>query len=115
MPMLILAALGFLAIHLVVSGTKIRDAITAAIGEGPYMALFSLASFAGIGWLAVSYNGAEAGPANRVLYNLGIGVKHAAIPVIALAFFLGVQGLFVPNPASVRGNRLSANDVAVKG
>ena len=115
MPMLFVAALGFLAIHLVVSGTKARDAITAAIGEGPYMGLFSLASFAGIAWLAISYNGAEAGPDNRVLYDLGIGVKHAAIPIVALAFFLGVQGLFVPNPTSVRGDRLAASDVAVKG
>ena len=115
MPMLIAAALVFLAIHLVVSGTRVRDAIIAAIGEGPYLGLFSLASLVGLAWLAVSYNGAEAGPGNRVLYDLGIGVRHAAIPVIALAFFLGVQGLFVPNPTSVRGDHLAANDVAVKG
>src|ERR1051325_8193955 len=98
MPMLIVAALVFLAIHLVVSGTRVRDAIIAAIGERPYLGLFSLASLVGIAWLAVSYNGAEACPGNRVLYDLGIGVRHASIPVIALAFFLGVQGLFVPSP-----------------
>ena len=115
MSMLIVAALVFLAIHLLVSGTKARDAIVAAIGEGPYMGLFSLASLAGLAWLAVSYNGAEAGPANHVLYDLGIGVRHAAIPVIALAFFLGVQGLFVPNPTSVRGDHLAAADVPVNG
>jgi uncharacterized membrane protein len=115
MPMLIAAALVFLGIHLFVSGTKARDTITATVGEGPYMGLFSLASFAGIAWLAVSYNAAETGPDNRVLYDLGIGVRHAAIPVIAVAFFLGVQGLFVPNPTSVRGDHLAANDVAVKG
>ena len=115
MAMLIAAALIFLAIHLLVSGTRARDAVAAAIGEGPYMGLFSLASLAGIVWLAVSYNAAESGPANRVLYDLGIGVRHAAIPVIALAFFVGVQGLFTPNPASVRGDHLAANDVAVNG
>jgi len=115
MPMLVAAALAFLAIHFVVSGTKLRDAITAITGEGPYLGLFSLASLVTIAWLAISYNRAQAGGDNRVLYDLGIGVKHAAIPLIALAFFLGVQGLFLPNPTSVRGESLANRDVPIRG
>jgi uncharacterized membrane protein len=115
MPMLIAAALVFLGIHFLVSGTKARDALTAITGEGPYLGLFSLASLISIGWLAISYNQAEAGPDNPVLYDLGIGIRHAAIPVIALAFFLGVQGLFVPNPTSVRGESLAQTGMPVKG
>ena len=115
MTMLIAAALVFLGIHFLISGTKARDAITAITGEGPYLGLFSLASLISIGLLALSYNRAEAGPANRVLYDLGIGVKHAAIPIVALAFFLGVQGLFLPNPTSVRGESLASKEAPVEG
>lgn len=115
MPMLMLAALVFLGIHFLVSGTKARDALTAITGEGPYLGLFSQASLVSIAWLATSYNRAEASPDNRGLYDLGIGVRHAAIPLVALAFFLGVQGLFVPNPTSVRGDSLSAQDVPIQG
>ena len=38
------AAATFLAIHFVISGTRLRDAIVARIGQGPYMGLFALAS-----------------------------------------------------------------------
>src|SRR5664280_2292421 len=51
MGMLIAAAIVFLAIHFLVSGTRLRDAITGAIGERPYMGLFALASLAAIVWL----------------------------------------------------------------
>ena len=44
MTNLIAAALAFLLLHLLVSGTRLRDTITGMIGEGPYMGLFSLAT-----------------------------------------------------------------------
>jgi len=113
--MLVAAALVFLGIHFVVSGTRVRDALVAITGERPYLGLFSLASLVSITWLAISYNSAQAGPDNRVLYDLGIGVKHAAIPVVALAFFLGVQGLFLPNPTSVRAIVLGQNEFPIQG
>jgi len=43
MTTLVAAAAVFLLIHLLISGTRLRDAITGAIGQGPYMAIFSLA------------------------------------------------------------------------
>ena len=51
MAQLIAAAAVFVLLHLLVSGTRLRDAITGAIGEGPYMGLFSLASIAALVWL----------------------------------------------------------------
>jgi uncharacterized membrane protein len=112
---LIAAAIVFIAIHLLISGTGIRDRITGAIGEGPYLGLFSLASLATILWLAMSYNAAEAAPANRVLYDLGRGARDSGILVIALAFVLGVQGLLIANPTSVRQESAAAKDDTVKG
>lgn len=102
MTMLWAAAAVFLGIHVLISGTRLRDAITGAIGENAYMGLFSVASLGAIVWLVIAYNHANGGVDDRVLYNLGVGIKHLAIPVVALAFFLGVQGLLAPNPTSVR-------------
>lgn len=110
MSMLIAASLVFLALHFLVSGTRLRDAITAAIGDPTYLGLFSLASLAGIVWLAISYNQAQAGN-DPMLYNLGPGVRHAGIPVVAIAFFLGMQGLLARNPTRVQVGQPAAAPV----
>ncbi len=115
MTMLIAAAAVFLAIHLLIAGTRLRDAITGAIGENAYMGLFSLASIAAIVWLARAYNLAQASGADPVLYDLGPGIRHLAIPVVALAFLLGAQGLLLPNPTSVRQEGAATKVDAVKG
>ena len=115
MSNLIAAALVFLGIHLFISGTRLSDAIVKAIGEGPYLGLFSLTSLIVIVWLVSGYNAAYASTENRVLYDLGIGVRHLAIPVMALAFLLGVQGLLTPNPTSVRQENAAASEGTVKG
>jgi uncharacterized membrane protein len=113
--MLIAAAVTFIAIHVLIAGTRIRDGITGTIGEGPYLGLFSLASLAAIVWLVMSYNAANGGPDDRVLYSLGAGVKHLAIPVVAIAFFLGMQGLLAPNPTSVRQEGAAAKEGTIHG
>jgi uncharacterized membrane protein len=100
MTMLIAAAAAFLALHLIIAGTRLRDAIVGAIGERPYMGLFSLASLGGIVWLAISYNQAtETG--TDLLWNLGPGVSHLGIIVVGLAFLIGVTGLTTPNPTAL--------------
>jgi uncharacterized membrane protein len=115
MSNLIAAAAVFLAIHFLISGTRIRDAITGAIGEGPYLGLFSLASAGAIFWTATAYNRAFVSADNRVLYDLGPVVRDLAIPVVAIAFFLGVQGLLLPNPTSVRGEGAAKREDVVQG
>jgi uncharacterized membrane protein len=115
MAMLIMAAIVFLAIHFLISGTRLRDGITALIGERPYLALFSLASLVAIGWLAASYNTAAGGEQDRVFYDLGPGVRYAAIPATALAFLLGVQGLLAPNPTSVQQERAAVKRDTIRG
>jgi uncharacterized membrane protein len=112
--MLIAAAAVFLAIHLLIAGTRVRDGITGAIGEGPYLGLFSLASLGAIVWLAIAYKAAQRGE-DPLLYDLGPGVKHLGIPVVALAFLLGVQGLFMPNPTSLRQEGSAANPDTIRG
>ena len=116
MLMLEVAAAVFLGIHLLIAGSRVRDAITGAIGERAYLALFSLASIAAIVWLCMAYNAAQAsGAGDPLLYDLGRGVHDLAIPVIAIAFWLGAQGLFLPNPTSVQQEAAATKEGTVQG
>lgn len=115
MLMLETAAAVFLGLHLLIAGTRARDAITGAIGERSYLALFSLASIAAITWLVIAYNAAQAGPDDRRLYDLGRGVHDLGIPLIAIAFWLGLQGLFMANPTSVQQDAAVAKPNVVRG
>lgn len=110
MDMLIAAAIVFLAIHFLVSGTRLRDTITGAIGERPYMGLFSLASLAAIVGLCWTYNVAQASGNDSVLYNLG-HVRDLGIIILFVAFSLGVPGLMLPNPTAVGGDALTEQPV----
>ena len=114
MTMLIAAAVAFLVLHLVVAGTRLRDAATGAIGEQAYLGLFSLASAAGIVWLAMSYNAAAA-QGSDLLWDLGPGVSHLGIIVVAIAFLFGVSGLLTPNPTSVGQEGVAGREGAVTG
>ncbi len=100
MTMLIAAAVFFLGIHLLVAGTRLRDAIVHVIGEQAYLGVFSLASVGGIVWLVMSYNQAvEAG--SDLLWDLGPGVRHVGTVVIAVAALFVVTGLLTPSPTAV--------------
>jgi len=114
MSMLIAAALFFLAIHLLVAGTRLRDAIAGALGERIYLSLFGLVSLATIIWLVLSYNAATA-EGGAVLWDFGSGIKHLGIPVVAAAFLLGVSGLMTPNPTSLGMEARASKADAVTG
>ena len=115
MVMLAAAGIAFLAIHLLISGTRLRDGIVGAIGEGPYLGLFALLSLATLVWLAISYNAASMSSENRVLYDLGRGVRDSGILIVAVAFLFGVQGLLMQNPTSVRYGAAAAKEDNIKG
>jgi uncharacterized membrane protein len=109
--MLIAAAAVYLAIHLLIAGTRLRDAIVGAISEGAYLGLFSLASIGAIVWLARAFNAAPTVP----LYDLGSGVHDMGIVVVLLAFLLGVQGLMMPNPTALKQEGAAAKPGTIHG
>jgi uncharacterized membrane protein len=102
MTALIAAAVVFLAIHFLVSGTRLRDVITGRIGEGPYMGLFALASVAALVWLGFAYAHAHGGPGDTVYWSATPATKWVQLAVTFVAFLLIVPGLLTPNPTSVR-------------
>ncbi|MGH6871674.1 MAG: NnrU family protein [Rhizomicrobium sp.] len=114
MTMLIAAAATFLAIHILISGTKVRDAIVARLGEGAYLALFSLASLGVIAWMCIAYNKAQAGADDPVWYDLG-DVRDLGLVAVLLAFWLGVQGLLLPNPTSLKQEGAAAKAGTIRG
>jgi uncharacterized membrane protein len=115
MSMLIVAAAVFLAIHLLVAGTRARDGLVSALGENAYLGLFSLVSAGVIVWMVVAYNAAQASGNSRVLYDLGRGVRDLGIPILAIAFLLAVPGLLTPNPTTVRQEHAAQKAGAVRG
>lgn len=112
---LVAAAAVFLLIHLVISGTRVRDAITSAIGEGPYMGLFSLASIAVLVWLGVAYAHARSDPAQVAYWTVTPVTRWIQLAVTLLAFMLLVPGLMTRNPTSVRQEGALDKPDVVKG
>ena len=115
MTPLLAAAVVFLALHLLIAGTRVRDAIVATIGERAYLGLFSLASVGAIVWLAMTYRIAVVSEANVQLFDLGSGVDNLAIPVLLVAFLIGVPGLLMPSPTSVGQTAALAREGTIRG
>jgi uncharacterized membrane protein len=113
MPNLLLAAAAFLAIHLLVSGTRLRDRLVKTIGQGAYMGLFSLASVVIIVWLCLSYGAAKTtGP---IWWGPTAISRHIQAGLMLLAFVLVVPGLLTPNPTSVAQEGTLAKPDVVSG
>jgi len=99
---LIAAAAFFVLLHLVVSGTRMRDALTGRLGPGPYMGLFSLASIAGLVWLGFAFADASRSSGNDVIWSVSPLTQAIQLVLQLLAVFFIVVGLTTPNPTSVR-------------
>lgn len=84
----------FLLIHFGVSGTRLRDALTARLGEGPYRGAFSLASIIGLVWMGYAYARAPA----LVLWGRLPELRPAAFVVVFVGVLFVVVGLASPNP-----------------
>ena len=95
------AAAFFLAIHLLVSGTRVRDTLTGRIGVGAYMGLFSLSSVAGLVWLGLAFAQARGAPGDSVWWDLTPLTRLLQIGLQLLALLLIVPGLTTANPTSV--------------
>jgi uncharacterized membrane protein len=94
---LLAAAAFFLAIHLLVAGTRLRDMLVTQLGEPRYRGFFSLASLFGLVWLAIAYGRAPV----IVLWPTSAAARVAALVLVFFGFLLAVIGLTTRNPTSV--------------
>lgn len=99
---LVAASAFFVLIHLLISGTRVRDGLIARIGQGPYMGLFVVLSIAGLVWLGFAFGEARASPANAPYWSVGDASRHIQMALQLVAVLLIVIGLSTPNPTSVR-------------
>jgi len=112
MANLVAATAFFLLIHLLVSGTRVRDAITGVIGEGPYMGLFSAASLAGLAWMIVAFGGARGGAA---WWDATPATRLVQLGLTLVAFVFIVIGVTTRNPTSVRQEAALQQGDVVRG
>lgn len=112
---LIAASAFFVLIHLLVSGTQLRDTLTARVGVGPYMGLFSLTSLAGLIWLGWAFVQARGAPENAAYWNVGQASLQVQLVIQFLAVLLIVLGLATRNPTSVRQETVLDRPDAVQG
>lgn len=112
---LVAASAFFVLIHLLISGTRVRDGLIARIGQGPYMGLFVVLSFAGLFWLGWAFGQARGSSANEVYWTVGSASRHIQMLLQLLAVVLIVIGLTTPNPTSVRQEKTIERPDVVKG
>ena len=110
MTSLALAALTFTALHLLVSGTRLRDALIAGLGEKPYRGLFSLASAVALGWLIMAYVKVRV-PMPTPLPEL----RGIADLLVLVAFIFIVLGLLTPGPTLVGAEQLLEREDNARG
>ena len=115
MASLLFAAAFFVLLHLVVSGTRVRDALTGAIGQGPYMGAFSLASVAGLAWLGFAFAAARTASWNLAYWQVTPATRWIQLALMLLSLLLVVPGLTTPNPTSVAQEGALDRPDVVKG
>ena len=84
MANLLAAAAFFVLLHLLVSGTPVRDVIVGRIGQNAYAGLFSLASVAGLVWLGLGFAQGRTEPWNESYWTLTPGQPGADVTLVYL-------------------------------
>lgn len=115
MTSLLAAATFFVLLHLLVSGTRLRDVLIGRIGQGAYMGLFVLASFAGLAWLGFGYAAARTAPWNTAYWEVTPLTRLVQLGLMLVAVLFIVVGLTTPNPTSVKQESALERPDVVKG
>ena len=104
MPVLMIAALVWIGIHLGIAGTRLRDAIVALIGDGPFRGLFSLLSIASLVFLVWAWSNSGTTP----LWSTPTWLRWVLIAVMLVAFLLFAASLSRGNPTMIGGENALA-------
>ncbi|PRY06327.1 NnrU family protein [Paraburkholderia sp. BL25I1N1] len=104
------AAIAFLGSHFLLSH-PLRRPLVGAIGETPFLGVYSLVAFVTLGWLIVAYIKA---PLSAPLWPVGDGLWAIATVVMLIASIL-LMGSLIRNPALPTGGRPSPFPDAARG
>lgn len=95
------ALAAFVLIHVGLSATGLRARLVGRIGEGPYMALFSVTSLALLAWLIAGFGAmrqAPLDPLNAALWAPPAWAAHLGMSLVFAGVALAVAGLLSPGP-----------------
>jgi uncharacterized membrane protein len=113
MVLLTVASVSFVLIHILVSGTRLRDRLVATLGEGPYMGLYSLVS---LGTLVLAISAYQDAQLQSTLLYVPPRWLADLSPVLLLpAFMLVVIGLTTPSPTAAKMEFVLERDEAAVG
>jgi uncharacterized membrane protein len=104
--MLALATAAFLATHFVAS-TPLRAALVRAIGQWPYVALYSLIALLTLGWMAWAYAAAPSEP----LFPGCRGISYVLMPIALVLMACG----FYRNPTIVGFDKMLSSADPARG
>ena len=96
MPLLIIAALIWIAIHLGLAGTRLRHAVLQRIGGGPFRGVFSLLSIAALVFLVRAWHAAPS-----TLWVAPDWLRWLLVLAMLPAFVLFVASVSGPNPTMI--------------
>lgn len=111
MTALVLASALFVGIHVAIAGTRLRDALVAALGERGYLGGFSLLSIGALTWMIMSYAAAPRAP----LWITPGWLRDLAMLGVLAAVVLAVIGLITPSPTVTGGAAALDRDDAARG
>jgi uncharacterized membrane protein len=100
------ATLAFVATHFVTS-TPLRPALVRTLGQWPYIGVYSLVSFATLGWMGWAY-------ANAPFEPLWPGIKEITYLMMPFAFILIACG-YGRNPTMVGAEKLLKSEDPARG
>jgi uncharacterized membrane protein len=98
-PLLLLAALIWLGLHLGVSGTALRGRLVARLGERGFLAGFSILSVAALVLMVVGYNGSG----TTILWVAPEWLRGLLALVMLAAFLLFAGAIGITTPTAVGG------------
>lgn len=101
------AAAAFLATHFVPS-TPLRGALVRALGEKTYVGVYTVVSFAMIGWMVWAYNRSPLEP-------LFVGLRWLPAVLMPFSFALLACGVLARNPTLVGAEKLLKNPEPARG
>jgi hypothetical protein len=115
MTAFIAALAAFILIHLGLAATGLRARLVAAIGEGPYRGLFSIASAVLLAALIFTYGAARSDPANVALWSPPAGMRHATYLIAGIGVTLAFAGLLTPGPTLAGAEGMLKSETPARG
>ncbi|MBW8882868.1 MAG: nnrU family protein [Asticcacaulis sp.] len=98
---LALACAFFLCIHLMISGTSLKEQIIGRIGGTAYYIGFSILSIVGLIGMCIAFAVVRTDPLNHVFWTAPLPLKIISLVLNFIAFFLVILGLTTPSPTNL--------------